>query len=74
MDNIPTLDLHHLSHKQVKDIVVNFINFLDPPFQIITGKSEKMRQIVIDIIEDYGWTYHQQYFDNYGCLVIMEDI
>ena len=50
MDNIPTLDLHHLSHVQVKDILVNFINFLDPPFQIITGKSEKMRQIVIDII------------------------
>tara|TARA_Y100001938_G_C8037636_1_gene404278 strand:+ start:180 stop:407 length:228 start_codon:yes stop_codon:yes gene_type:complete len=71
-DNLPTLDLHHLSHKEAGDIVIDYINFLDPPFQIITGKSEKMRNIVIEIIKDYGWAYHDQYFDNYGCLVIME--
>jgi len=71
-DNLPTLDLHHLPHKQVIDVVTEYINFLDPPFQIVTGKSEKMRNIVIEIIKDYGWTYHEQHFDNYGCLVIME--
>lgn len=73
MDNFPTLDLHHLPHEQVEDIVVDFVNFLEPPFRIITGKSEKMRNIVIDIIKDYGWSYHEQYYDNYGCLVIMEN-
>ena len=72
-DNLPTLDLHHLPHQEVIDVVIEYVNFLDPPFQIITGKSEKMRDIVIKIIEDYGWTYHDQYFDNYGCLVIMEN-
>jgi 16S rRNA G966 N2-methylase RsmD len=73
MNNLPTIDLHHLSHEEAEKSILDFINYIDPPFQIITGKSEKMRQVVIDIIKDYGWSYHNQYFHNYGCLVILED-
>ena len=70
--NLPELDLHNTPHQEVEHKVVEFINFLEPPFKIITGKSEKMREIVCNIIEKYGWSYHNEYFYNYGCIVIIE--
>ena len=69
---MPTLDLHNLYHHEVEKYVTEFINFLDPPFKIITGKSEKVRSIVIEIIKRYDWTHHDEYYQNYGCLIIME--
>ena len=70
-----SIDLHNLPHEVAERVVFNFImnNCDNMPVEIITGKSEKMRNIVIDIIKDYGWSYHEQYYDNYGCLVIMEN-
>lgn len=70
--HMPTLDLHHLPHEEVASKVIEFINFLDPPFRIITGNSDTMRKIVIDIVENYNWSYHKEYFQNYGCLIIMD--
>lgn len=69
---MPTLDLHNLYHYEIEKHVTEFINFLDPPFRIITGKSGKVRSIVIEIIERYDWTCHDEHYQNYGCLVIME--
>ena len=69
--NLPELDLHNTPHEEVEYKVIEFINFLEPPFKIITGKSEKMRQIVCNIIKKYGWAYHDEYFYNYGCIVII---
>ena len=40
------LDLHGLSHLEVEDKVENFVLLNEPPFCIITGYSEKMREIV----------------------------
>ena len=69
---MPILDLHHLSHEEVVEKVIDFINFLEPPFKIITGKSDKMRELVCNVVEQYGWHYHDEYYQNYGCLVITE--
>lgn len=70
--NLPELDLHDTPHEEVEHKVIEFINFLEPPFKIITGKSEKIREIVCNIIKNYGWSYHNEYFYNYGCIVIIE--
>ena len=40
------LDLHGLSHLEVEDKVESFVLSNDPAFRIITGNSEKMREIV----------------------------
>ena len=45
------LDLHGLSHLQVEDLVENFVLTNEPPFRIITGNSEKMRELVSKVLE-----------------------
>ena len=39
------LDLHGLSHLEVESEIENFISLNEPPFRIITGYSEKMREL-----------------------------
>jgi hypothetical protein len=47
------LDLHGLSHLEVEDKVENFITLNDAPFRIITGNSEKMRELVSKMLKKY---------------------
>ena len=70
---LPTLDLHHLSHEEAEKKIIEFINFLEPPFKIITGKTAEMRKIACDIVTEYGWYYHDEYYYNYGCIVVMKE-
>ena len=42
----------------------------DFPLKVITGKSEQMQKIVLDIVERYGYDYHYERLVNRGCLVI----
>ena len=50
------LDLHSTKHKEADEKIRNYLNFVELPTEIITGDSEKMRQILIKIVEEYGWT------------------
>lgn len=54
------LDLHGLFHIDVPLEVLNFlfINHYKLPVKIITGKSSKMNQIVIDILNKNGYHYY----------------
>ena len=45
------LDLHGVRHHDVDRVVENFVILKNPPFTIITGKSEKMRNLVIDVLD-----------------------
>jgi hypothetical protein len=47
------LDLHGLSHLEVEDRVENFITLNDVPFRIITGNSERMRELVSKMLKKY---------------------
>ena len=40
------LDLHGMRHDEAERQVENFILLNDPPLSIITGNSDKMREIV----------------------------
>ena len=71
-NRMPTLDLHHLSHEEAEKSIIDFINFLEPPFKIITGKTDRMRKIACDIITEYGWTFRDEYYYNYGCIVVLK--
>ena len=46
-----TLDLHGHYHDAIERLVSNFIFLNDLPVQIITGKSNRMRELVQQILE-----------------------
>ena len=50
-----TLDLHGTRHKEADEKVRAFLNFVELPCKIVTGKSNKMREIVEKVVKEYGW-------------------
>ena len=45
------LDLHGVKHEDVDRIVENYVLLNKPPIDIITGNSQKMSEIVRDVLE-----------------------
>jgi len=66
-----TLDLHGEKHEDVDRIVENFILLSECPIKIVTGNSDKMKEIVKLVIKRHGfdWKYDEP---NYGCLIVIE--
>lgn len=56
-----TLDLHNVRHHQVDRLVENFILLKECPMRIITGKSERMQKITIDVIIRHGFRYELEW-------------
>lgn len=52
------LDLHGLSHLEVEDKIENFITMHQAPFRIITGNSEKMREITERILNEHKCVFY----------------
>lgn len=52
------LDLHGLKHYDVKDVVENFVLMNEAPFRIITGKSEKMKELVESILKEHKFQFY----------------
>ena len=51
------LDLHGVKHKDVDRLVENFILLNNPPLTIITGNSEEMTRLVINVLERHDMNY-----------------
>ena len=66
-----TLDLHGKGHDDIDRIVENFILLTECPIKIITGNSNKMKEIVTNVIERHGFDWKHD-VPNYGCLIITE--
>ena len=67
-----SLDLHNTLHKDVENVLLGFINWEEPPYKIITGKSSKMQDIVKSILKNNNLYWINERFDNFGCLVVLE--
>ncbi len=55
------LDLHGTRHEFVKGKVVGLVEkYWDEPDQltVVTGHSPKMRELVIEALDEYGLEYH----------------
>ena len=52
------LDLHGVKHEDVDRIVENFVLMNNPPLRIITGNSERMMELTLDVLSrhDIEWT------------------
>ena len=54
------LDLHRLNHDDAYRATINFIEMYwlkGAELEIITGNSQKMRDLVTDILEEYKLSY-----------------
>ncbi len=51
------LDLHGVKHEDVDRLVENFVLLNEPPMKIITGNSEKMTLMTLDVLDrhDFLW-------------------
>ena len=67
-----TLDLHGIKHEGVVQQIHSFIYNTPLPLRIISGKSEIMRQIVVDVTRELGYHTHYERLINEGCLIIAE--
>jgi hypothetical protein len=56
MDNKNTLDLHGIRHHEVDRLVENFIfmNQDTVPLKIICGNSQKMIDLVLDVVKKHN--------------------
>jgi hypothetical protein len=52
------LDLHGLKHYDVKDTVENFILMNSTPFRIITGRSDKMIELVETTLKKHHFKFY----------------
>ncbi len=48
------LDLHGIKHEDVDRVVENFVLLNEPPIDIITGNSQKMQELVLDVLNRNG--------------------
>ncbi len=69
-----SMDLHKFKHSDVEEAVATFLNWTEPPCRIITGHSEKMKNIVRKIVTDYGYECYPESALNDGALIIVEDL
>jgi len=52
------LDLHGVKHEDVDRLVENFVLLNSPPMKIITGNSERMMELTLDVLDrhEFEWT------------------
>ena len=66
------LDLHGVSHEKAPDQIRGFFNFVELPCRVVTGKSEKMKEILFNLIEEYGWSHREESAYNSGAIVVFD--
>ena len=67
------LDLHGVRHHQVYDVVEDFILLTSEPiFKIIIGNSNRMLELVAEVLYDYGFKYQYESWSNLGAIVVYE--
>lgn len=52
------LDLHGVSHYDVKDVVENFILMNNPPIRIVTGLSDRMRSLTQEVLKKHKYDFY----------------
>lgn len=47
------LDLHGVSHYDVQDVVENWVLMNEPPLKIITGNSDRMKELTHKVLKEH---------------------
>ena len=56
----PTLDLHRIRHAMAPPLVENFVLLSTPPLRIITGKSDTMQDLVMQVLDSCQCAYSRE--------------
>jgi len=68
------IDLHGFKHEEVEDKLANLLilhyNMGSFPIKLITGKSDKMKQIVREVVNKHGFTEDDFWNDNPGVIIL----
>tara|TARA_B100001250_G_C19708126_1_gene747892 strand:+ start:841 stop:1089 length:249 start_codon:yes stop_codon:yes gene_type:complete len=69
----PELDLHGIQHHAVSVLVEDFVlnNQNKFPLKIITGNSEKMKSIVISVLNQHEFNYLNGDYYNRGYIDVL---
>lgn len=70
---VEPLDLHGIKHADVSELVEDYIlNNQDfCPLKIITGNSDKMKKIVIEVLRTYNFNFDEGDFYNRGYINVL---
>ena len=52
-------DLHGFRHETVEDELRKYLNFADPPFIIVTGRSDWMIRKTTTLLSEYGFAWER---------------
>tara|TARA_Y100000310_G_scaffold197673_1_gene197759 strand:+ start:785 stop:985 length:201 start_codon:yes stop_codon:yes gene_type:complete len=53
------LNLHGVRHEDVDRLVENFVLLNKPPMKIITGNSQKMMELTLDVLNRHGFEWER---------------
>ena len=67
-----TLDLHGVKHEDVEAQVSDFATKNRTPFKIITGNSNRMKQLVTQVLTQFELEAHEESYHNLGSLIVIE--
>tara|TARA_Y100001938_G_scaffold92076_1_gene126300 strand:- start:406 stop:720 length:315 start_codon:yes stop_codon:yes gene_type:complete len=70
--SLETLDLHKVKHQDAEEQIARFLNWVDVPCRIITGNSNKMKEITKKMVDKYGYHCYNESTFNQGCLIVIE--
>jgi len=65
------LDLHGVKHQDVEVMVEEYVLLNVPPFNIITGHSLTMKEIVKKVLKRHDFKYLDGLPHNFGCIVVL---
>jgi hypothetical protein len=70
---ISPLDLHGIKHAEVQKIVEDYVleNQSDCPLKIITGNSDRMKDLVKSMLDLHGFNYHDGDYYNRGYIDVL---
>lgn len=70
---VQPLDLHGVKHANVVKLVEDYLfqNQEECPLKIITGNSDKMKNIVINVVQSNGFNYLEGDYYNRGYITVL---
>ena len=63
------LDLHKVRHDDVNRLVENFVLLNRLPLKIITGNSQRMRELAVEVLKRYNFDY--EYLWNMNTIIVI---
>ena len=67
-----TLDLHGTLHDEAEYKIHRFIYRSDIPCKIITGHSERMKEIMRSVLNEYDLSCHHESCVNFGSFIVTD--